>query len=561
MSSFLFLAVPLLCFLVFLVPDRFKNYFSLVFSFACTCLFVWISMPMLTGLVSEVTIDLLEGPFTLTIHIDYLSFFFFLVTTFTIFTASIYSGKYMEPYREKYSPAMFSLHYFSFMWLYLSMIMVLFLQESLPFLICWELMGVSSFILVIFEAGIRTTLKSGVSYLIQMHIGFFILLAAFLVSDTQTSAGGFAGLAEYFGSHANTGLFLLFFIGFGLKAGFIPLHTWLPDAHPAAPSHISAVMSGVMIKMGIYGIFRVLTFVTSDLMTIGVIVLIVSVISGLFGVMMAIVQHDLKKLLAYHSIENIGIIGIGMGIGTIGLAMENNTLVLLGFAGALLHVLNHSLFKSLLFFSAGSVYKAYHTRDIGMLGGVIRKMPYTAMFFAIGSIAICGLPPLNGFISEYLIFNGLFKGMADGSFLQVVVFLFAILGLVLIGGLAIYCFTKAFGMVFLGEPRTHFDHPIKEQGLSMLIPQVFITAAILVIGLWPGLILKPISMAVISVFPAAEGSYSFIPGNMQSISLISGIFILLTLLLILAGYLQGRKHKISRGPTWGCGYTAPSPRQ
>jgi formate hydrogenlyase subunit 3/multisubunit Na+/H+ antiporter MnhD subunit len=273
-------------------------------------------------------------------------------------------------------------------------------------------MTLSSFLLVLFDAEERVTLKAGINYLIQMHVGWLFLLVGFLVAGQPTGQPGFDSLGGYFANHSNWFVFLLFFIGFGIKAGFIPLHTWLPQAHPAAPSHVSAVMSGVMIKMGIYGLFRVLTHIQEGLLVIGLIILVVSIVSGLLGVIMAISQHDLKRLLAYHSIENIGIIGIGTGLGVIGIATANPILAMLGLAGGLLHVLNHSLFKSLLFFTAGSVYQSTQTRTIERLGGLIRRMPLTGLFFLIGAIAICGLPPFNGFISEYLIYLGMFKSLA-----------------------------------------------------------------------------------------------------------------------------------------------------
>jgi hydrogenase-4 component B len=232
------------------------------------------------------------------------------------------------------------------------MIMVVMLQDGVAFIILWEIMALSSFMLVIFNAETRSIMKTGISYLIQMHIGMFFILIAFLLAEKATGIMGFAALTPYFSDHSNIFLFILFFIGFGMKAGFIPLHTWLPQAHPAAPSHVSGVMSGVMIKMGIYGILRVVISLQNDLFVIGNIILFVSLISGILGVMMAIVQHDIKRLLAYHSIENIGIIGIGIGLGVIGLSVENTGLILLGFSGGLLHVLNHSLFKSLLFYNA-----------------------------------------------------------------------------------------------------------------------------------------------------------------------------------------------------------------
>jgi formate hydrogenlyase subunit 3/multisubunit Na+/H+ antiporter MnhD subunit len=260
-------------------------------------------------------------------------------------------------------------------------------------------------------------------------------------------------------------------------------------------------MSGVMIKMGIYGILRVLVSVQSDLLIIGIIILIISMISGVMGVMMAIVQHDLKQLLAYHSIENIGIIGIGIGLGMIGLATGNTALSILGFAGGLLHVLNHSLFKSLLF-QCRSVYKT-HTR-IEHLGGLMKKMPYTAFLFLIGSLAICGLPPFNGFISEYLIYMGMFKSLSAANLYQSMLILGTIVGLSLIGGLAVFCFTKAFGVAFLGEPRSEHASNAKEVGKNMIFPQYITVAFMMLIGLGSGLIVKPVFSIVAQTFGLSD---------------------------------------------------------
>jgi len=372
----------------------------------------------------------------------------------------------------------------------------------------------------------------------------------------------FDALQLYFKSHANIGLFLLFFAGFSIKAGFIPFHTWLPDAHPAAPSHISGVMSGVMIKMGIYGIVRVLTHVQSDMYVIGLIILVISAISGLIGVMMAIVQHDLKKLLAYHSIENIGIIGLGIGLGMMGLGSHNPFLAFLGFSGGLLHILNHSLFKSLLFFSAGSVYKACHTRNIEELGGVIHKMPRTAAFFLMGSLAICGLPPLNGFISEVLIYFGFFRGLMDGSVYQSIALLLALISLVLIGGLALFCFTKAFSIVFLGEARTEKSKNIYEAEFSMLFPQYLISFLILLIGFFPLLFIQPILGVISEQFhlnqTPAMISFTQI---LTKISLMGGLLVVIVVFFLLVRNLMTKNRKVKTGPTWGCGYTAGTSKQ
>jgi formate hydrogenlyase subunit 3/multisubunit Na+/H+ antiporter MnhD subunit len=438
------------------------------------------------------------------------------------------------------------------------MIMAVMIRDAIGFLIMWEIMALTSFILVIFDAEDRGIMKTGINYLIQMHVGFLLLLFAFLIVDRETGRMSFDALTPYFATHSNLKLFLIFFIGFGIKAGFIPFHTWLPQAHPAAPSHVSGIMSGVMIKMGIYGIVRVLMSVQSDLFIIGVIILAISLLSGLLGVMMAIMQHDLKKLLAYHSIENIGIIGIGLGLGVIGLATGNTALSILGFSGGLLHVLNHSLFKSLLFYNAGSVYLSTHTRNIEHLGGLMKKMPYTAILFLIGSLAICGLPPFNGFISEYLIYIGLFKSLGMASLYQSIIIIASIIGLALIGGLAIFCFNKAFGIAFLGEPRSENAAKAGEVSKSMINPQYIIIFFIVFIGLASMYFVKPVFSLVSQSFKINDIPLTQISllDNLSRVSLTGGIFIILIIILLIYRYFHLKTKQIETGPTWGCGYTA-----
>jgi hydrogenase-4 component B len=279
-------------------------------------------------------------------------------------------------------------------------------------------------------------------------------------------------------------------------------------------------------------------------------------------VMMAIVQHDLKKLLAYHSIENIGIIGMGIGLGSIGLGIHNPLLALLGFAGGLLHVLNHSLFKSMLFFSSGSVYQSCHTRDIEELGGVIHKMPVTGGLFLMGSLAICGLPPLNGFISEILIYLGLFNGLSSGTVYQSIYMLMGIVSLVLIGGLAIYCFTKAFGVVFLGSPRSESHIATSEVNRGMLFPQFMIGILILMIGLFPLLFLTPLINIISVQFGLSEISgLASITESLRMIGLIGLLLIGMILFLIVIRNRVLKARIIRQEPTWGCGYTAGNARQ
>jgi len=280
------------------------------------------------------------------------------------------------------------------------------LQHGLAFLIAWELMSLSSLMLVMFEHQKKDTLKAGLNYMVQMHVGVVLLSVAFIWAYFEEGSFDFLAIGSFFKENTNVWMFLLFFGGFGIKAGFIPLHSWLPHAHPAAPSHVSGVMSGVIVKMGIYGILRVALMLESNWILIGASLLVLSIATGLYGILNAAVHRDFKKMLAYCTIENIGIIGAGIGLFLLGKGTANPMLAIVGLSAALLHTLNHSLYKSLLFFSVGSVYQATHTRDMEKLGGLIGRMPQTAFCFLIGALAIGGLPPLNGFVSEFLLYNG-----------------------------------------------------------------------------------------------------------------------------------------------------------
>lgn len=493
------------------------------------------------------------------LHVDKLSAFFILVIDFGCLTSLLYSSGYLSMYAVTKRPQEFSLHYFFLLWLQLAMILVVTLHEGLPFLVAWEIMSISSFMLVIFETEKKEILSTGIYYLIQMHVALFFVLAAFALIEAKTGISGFDGLTPYFQTHDALPMFLLFFAGFGIKAGFIPLHSWLPHAHPAAPSHVSGVMSGTMIKMGIYGIMRVSLQLTDQWMEIGTIVLMVSIVSSVFGVFFAIFQHDLKKMLAFHSIENIGIIGIGIGTGLIGTAMHMPVITVLGFSGALLHVANHSLFKSLLFYCAGSVYQQCHTRDVNELGGLIKKMPQTAMLFLLASTAICGLPPLNGFISEFLIYKAFFTGLGHDIYTSVL-FLSALIGLTLTGGLAVFCFTKAFGVVFLGAARSHHTEEAHEVSAGMRIPKYLIAVPIVGIGLGSYLLmpwLQPIAAMYLKE-PATEPLQMTGP-MLQSVSLALGAFVVLVLVVWFIRRMQQSRKVITYGPTWGCGYSALTP--
>ncbi len=492
------------------------------------------------------------------IRMDYLSAWFIIIINFTFLTGAWYGIHYMKKYIEQRSNLI--LHGITFILVYTALINICITQNAIVFLVMWEIMALGSFMMIIFEHYKKATLKAGINFLIQSHFSMLFLTIAFIWIKVKTGSFDFEAITTYTALHPamGIGLFVILFIGFAIKAGFVPFHTWLPLAHPAAPAHISGIMSGVIIKIGIYGILRMILLIKTDLSAIGYFIIIISSITGVYGVMLAIVQHNLKKLLAYHSIENIGIIGIGIGLGCLGTGVDNPWLVAAGFGGALLHTLNHSLFKSLLFFSAGNIYQATNTMSIESLGGLMKRMPRTSVLFLIGSLAICGLPPFNGFISEFFIYSGLFKGFQSNDFIFIIVMLFTILAMVMIGGFAIICFTKAFGVVFLGKSRNNQpDDSIHEKKLSTL-PLFVIAMAIVIIGIAPFLFSSMLKNTV-GLYQLNESlvtSFS-LDTTIKSLVFIGwyslGFIVLTTLFLFIRHRITlACTNKIDN--TWNCGY-------
>jgi formate hydrogenlyase subunit 3/multisubunit Na+/H+ antiporter MnhD subunit len=497
------------------------------------------------------------------IRVDPLSGWFLLMMNLTTITGILYGIRYMIPYSHQ--PSNITLHYASYILNHLAMIGIYTIENSLAFLCVWELMAITSFMMVIFEHGKTETIRAGINYLIQSHICILFLTVGFIWVSSNTGSYDFKAIGAY-SAGIIPGLSLLlfgcFFVGFAFKAGFVPFHTWLPYAHPTAPAHVSGVMSGVIIKLGIFGILRMILLIQENHLLIGYTILILSLITGVYGVMLAIIQHDLKKLLAYHSIENIGIIGIGVGIGTIGLGLDNSYLIVAGFAGALLHTFNHSLFKSLLFYGAGTVYQTVHTMNIERLGGLIKKIPQTAALFLLASLAICGLPPLNGFISEFLIYSGLFGGIRSNLLTHSVIVIAAIFSLSVIGGLAMLCFAKAFSVVFLGRERHPARHQTPEGDALRLFPKYILALLIVAIGVFPqlfvGVVAKPVAL-----FTEEKLLSPILPGFIditRMISLSAWALILLCLAVLGIRKLITASKPVSVAPTWGCGYPAPSHR-
>lgn len=355
--------------------------------------------------------------------------------------------------------------------------------SAMSFLLGWEIMALSAFFLIATEDHKPPARQAAWIYLAATHGSTLLLFGVFAMLHQITGTWHLAALHAK-GPHAasvavQSIVFLLALAAFGMKAGMMPLHFWLPDAHASAPSHVSATLSGVMIKMGIFGLLRILFLLPAHPLGWGLLMMALGLVSTFLGVLWAIGQHDLKKLLAYHSVENIGIILMGLGLAMIGRASHHPVWVILGLAGCLLHVWNHSLFKSLLFLSGGSVIHAAGTRDIDKMGGLSRAMPLTAVLFLTGACAICGFPPLNGFISELFIYLGLLNTMQALPLLAVGAVILA-----MAGALAVACFTKAFGAAFLGA-RRQAGKAAHEVAATMWGPMVILAAACLLIGLFP----------------------------------------------------------------------------
>jgi Formate hydrogenlyase subunit 3/Multisubunit Na+/H+ antiporter, MnhD subunit len=382
--------------------------------------------------------------------------------------ASVYALGYHEAGRSRFDT-------FAYAVFLASLALVFGSTNAFSFLFAWELMAISSAILVIGPNPDRSVVRAGYVYLAMTHLATAAIAVAFAIWAAAAGSVDFAafpGAAGSFDGPTRDIIFLLLLVGFGTKAGMMPLHIWLPRAHPVAPSHVSALMSGVMIKAGIYGLIRFgIEFLGAGPAWWGLLVLAIGAASAILGVLYALAEHDLKRLLAFHSIENIGIILIGLGVALLGTTLNANALVVIGLAAALFHTINHALFKGLLFLGAGAVQSATRTRDLNRLGGLARLMPLTALAFGIGAAAISGLPPLNGFASEWLTYQGLLSAAGTTSLDPLARFAAygAVGALALTAALAVACFVKATGMTFLALPRTPDAARATEVGRAMRV--------------------------------------------------------------------------------------------
>ncbi len=501
---------------------------------------------------------------SISLELDALAAIFALPILVLCALAAIYGAEYLRSFETRRDLAV---TWFFFNLLAGSMLLVVVARNAMLFLLAWETMALASFFLVTFENERENVRRAGWTYLVATHIGTALLLLMFALLGRHGGTMDFKGFA---GAGAVPGLatavFLLALAGFGTKAGFIPLHVWLPEAHPAAPSHVSAVMSGVMIKTGIYGLLRTLTFIGAPPPWWGWTLVGLGAVSGILGILLALAQHDLKRLLAYSSVENIGIIALGMGVGVLGLSYANPAMTFLGFAGALLHVINHAVFKGLLFLGAGSVVHATGTRELDQLGGLLKRLPVTGGVFLVGAAAICGLPAFNGFVGEFMIYLGALSALTEparlpaGAAAAGVVVLGA---LALIGGLAVACFAKAFGVIFLGEPRAPAAGQAHEAASLIRIPMVTLAALCVIIGaagpFLPAL-LRPAVAVIAGTGPAGAPAMNPIH---HALGAIPAAVLGAALLVWLCAWARRRLlagRTVTKTVTWDCGYAAPTAR-
>jgi hydrogenase-4 component B len=425
------------------------------------------------------------------LHADALGCFFGLIVSMVGVALSIYSLGYARGYYGRKNVGMLGS---LFNLLLLATNLVFLADNVFFFLMAWEIMALTAYCLVSFEHEYEETRDAGVLYFVMSHIGTAGLILGFLLLFQASGSydfESFHGLGDKMSAGRRNMVFLLFLFGFGTKAGMVPLHIWLPAAHPVAPSNVSAMMSGVLIKTGIYGLTRVFfDFMGTPPSWWGVTVLTIGTISAVLGVLFALMEHDLKRLLAYHSIENIGIILMGLGAALMFLHSGHPVLASLALIAGLYHTINHAVFKALLFLGAGAVLHATHTRNMEEMGGLAKRMRWTALFFLVGAVAISALPPLNGFVSEWLTYQSLLQGFGTTTSLIRLMFPLSGAMLALTGALAAACFVKAFGIAFLAQPRSDHARHAHEAPFTMLLGQGILTAACVFLGLFPTVFLK-----------------------------------------------------------------------
>jgi len=520
------------------------------------------------------TADLLQLPMGLPwlpwqVRLDALSGFFLLIIGLITTAVAIYAPGYVTEYQNG-RDSLPVLGGFTGLFV-AGMQLVVLADDAFLFMVAWELMSLSSYFLVTFQHEQSASRRAGLLYLIMAHISGLTILLAFGVlagfgGTFSFEAMRLAELSPGWGSAA----FGLALLGFGTKAGLVPLHAWLPEAHPAAPSHISALMSGVMLKVAVYGFIRM----SFDLLPMidwswGVIVLLLGSVSSLLGVLYALMQHDLKKLLAYHSVENIGIIFMGLGLSLLFAGTGHPLLAALGLIAGLYHTLNHAVFKALLFLGAGAIVHTTGQKDMEHMGGLMRRMPWTGLFFLIGCISISALPPFNGFISEWLTFQTALQAwvLENGVLRSLIPIAAAMLALT--GALAAACFVKVYGVTFLGRARGRAAKRARKINLYMRTSQGLLAVLCLLLGVFPGVLINlmngiPNLLVGQNLTHATRNGWLWLTPINASVASYSAPLVLIAVLAIwwLSASLlrRGEQRRIRRTQVWDCGFSTPNER-
>ena len=504
------------------------------------------------------------------LRLDRLGAFFLVLIELVAVPAALFGGVYSRVYEGAGGLRLLGAMLNLFL---LALGLVPFADNVVTFLLLWEAMSLTSYFLVLTESERPEVREAGLWYLAMAHGGLVLLMAAFLLLAAGAPSTGFADIrtaAAALPPATRNAVFLLALLGFGSKAGLVPLHVWLPMAHPAAPSHVSALMSGAMIKLGLYGVLRV----TLDLLGGGPfwwggVLLAVGAVSALLGVLYALTEQDLKRLLAYSSVENVGIAFLGVGAGLMFHSYGLTSLALLGLVAGLYHALNHACFKGLLFLGAGAVLHATHTRNMEELGGLIRGMPRTAFCFLVGAAAISGLPPLNGFASEWLVFQALLGGAQLPRAELAVLMPLAVGMLALTSGLAAACFVKAFGISFLAIPRSPRAAEAREVPHAMLLAMGALACACAALGVAPSLVVPALGTALAGLgglpgdvalgVPALTLAMPGAAGTITPAALAGGLVLVPVVVVGLFRLgVADRRRRVA--DTWGCGRIGQTPR-
>jgi len=532
---------------------------------ALATLLVWAAaLPVLFG-APEITGELAWtypiGAFR--IRLDALGAVFLAWSLPMTLLGSVYAVGYLRPFFK--GPRHLGMHYALLNMTSLAFVLVYTAEHALIFLLGWEIAALAAWLLVIWDYTNQKVRFAGFNYLVSTHFGLIFLVAAVMILYTHTHSWYLSDFGHWLHQNAGTGrnvVFLLLVTSFGLKSAFFPFHSWLPRAHAAAPAHVSALMSGVIHKAGLYALVRFVFLIGKPDEWMGWFLIGFSALSAVVGALYTVSQRDLKRLLGYSSTENVGIAGIGFGVGCLGLAWNQPLLVALGFAGGLMHLLNHAFFKCQLFYAAGAVYQATHTVDLEKLGGLSRLMPWTALSFILGGVAISALPPLNGFTSEFVIYSALFNSASIGVWAKVAL---CAVGAVLafVGAVSALSITRAFGVIFLGQPRNANVAPPTEVSRWMLLPMGLHSAGVIVLGVLPVLgfmlVQGPTEIALASLPASGTNVLQPISETLTRIGMISGALALsIALMLWLRSRVASRPG--ASHPTWGCGYGAPNPR-